>query len=378
MERQLFENGDKIQIGDATLYNNDSVLAIDDIKDNSIDHILTSIPFGDHYEYSDNYNDFGHNNGNGNFFKQMDFLTPKLLKKIKPGHIAAIHVKDRIRYSYQNGTKFSTIDDFSGQTVAHFIKHGWYLMGKITVTTDVVAENNQTYRLGWSEQCKDATKMGVGLPEYILLFRKAPTEMNNAYADEPVTKTKEEYPVSLWQLDAHAYWKSSGNKLVDVAELAKHDLKHVFREWKKYQKEGLYNFKIHVELSNKLNENEKLSRKFMTVPPISNSPFVWDDIRRTCTLNARQVSRKKEKHICPLQLDLIERLINRFTNKGDTVLDPFGGIFSVPYQALKMKRKAIAIELNNEYYRDGLFYIKSIDSEINMPTLFDLADLKSA
>ena len=137
------------------------------MESNSTDMILTSIPFGDHYEYSDNYNDFGHNHGNEEFFKQMDFLTPNLLRTLKPGKVAAIHVKDRIRYSYQNGTSFTTIDDFSGKTVAHFQKHGFYLIGKITVTTDVVRENNQTYRLGWTEQCKDATKMGVGLPEYI-------------------------------------------------------------------------------------------------------------------------------------------------------------------------------------------------------------------
>ena len=374
MQRQLFENGDKIQIGDATLYNNDNVIAIDDIPDESVDFTATSIPFGDHYEYSSNYNDFGHNHGNKEFFRQMDYLTPKLLAKTKPGHIAAIHVKDRIRYSYQNGTSFTTIEDFSGQTVAHFLKHGWYLMGKITITTDVVAENNQTYRLGWSEQCKDATKMGVGLPEYVLLFRKAPSEMNNAYADEPVKKGKEKYPVDVWQLDAHSYWRSSGNRLIDVDSLVKKDLKHVTSFWKTCQKEGLYDFKTHAELCSRLNESGKLSRKFMTIPPVSNNDLVWDDIQRTNTLNARQVNRKKEKHICPLQLDIIERLINRFTNEGDVVLDPFGGIFSVAYQALKMKRKAIAIELNSEYYKDGLFYVNAIHNQMSMPTLFDLME----
>jgi len=151
MERQIFATGRKIIYDNCTLYNNDTVVVHADKKevpDNSVDMILTSIPFGDHYEYSDNYNDFGHNHGNDNFFKQMDFLTPNLLRVLKPGRVAAIHVKDRIRYSYQNGTSFTTISDFSGQTVQHFIKHGFYLMGKITVTTDVVAENNQTYRLG--------------------------------------------------------------------------------------------------------------------------------------------------------------------------------------------------------------------------------------
>ncbi len=381
MERQLFESGDKVQIGTATLYNNDNTIILNDrneMPDNSIGMIVTSIPFGDHYEYSDFYNDYGHNDGNEEFFKQMDYLTPNLLRVLKPGHICAVHVKDRIRYSYQNGTSFTTIEDFSGETVRHYKKHGFYLMGKITVTTDVVAENNQTYRLGHSEKCKDATKMGCGLPEYVLLFRKAPTEKNNAYADEPVSKSKEDYPVWYWQLDAHAYWRSSGDIHLPVDELMKFDLKHIVKAWKKYQKEGLYDFQEHKHLSKTLDEKGKLSRKFMTVPPISNNDMVWDDISRTNTLNTKQTNSKKEKHICPLQLDLIERLIELFTVEGDTVLEPFGGLFSTPYQAMKMGRKSKSIELNTQYYKDGLFYVKSMHEKLNMPTLFDVLKVKGA
>jgi hypothetical protein len=172
MKRQMFNNRNEIKVGNAVCVNNDTVEETKKLADNSRDLIVSSIPFGDHYEYSDNYNCFGHNHGNSEFWKQMDFLTPELHRVLRPGRIAAIHVKDRIQYSYQNGTSFTTISDFAAETSMHFQKHGFYLMGKISVTTDVVRENNQTYRLGWSEQCKDASKMGVGLPEYIYLFRK--------------------------------------------------------------------------------------------------------------------------------------------------------------------------------------------------------------
>lgn len=182
MKRQIFSKPRQSQVGTTIVYNEDTVRIHADMPDNYTDMQLTSIPFGDHYEYSDNYNDFGHNNGNKEFFKQMDFLTPNMYRTLKPGRVCAVHVKDRIRYSYQNGTTFTTISDFSGQTVMHYEKHGYFLVGKITVTTDVVRENNQTYRLTWGEQRKDATKMGVGMPEYILLFRKPPSEANNAYA----------------------------------------------------------------------------------------------------------------------------------------------------------------------------------------------------
>ena len=372
MKRQIFNNRRTAQIGGAKVFNEDTVIIHEEMESNSTDMILTSIPFGDHYEYSDNYNDMGHNHGNDEFFKQMDFLTPNLLRTLKPGKIAAIHVKDRIRYSYQNRTSFTTISDFSGQTVQHFLKHGFYLIGKITVTTDVVRENNQTYRLGWSEQCKDATKMGVGLPEYILLFRKAPTSMDNAYADEPCLKTKDQYTRANWQLDAHAYWKSDGNRFFSSEELAQMDVAKIVGYWKKHNLKEVYSFEEHLNVCEILEKQDKLSSLFMTLPNHSNNDLVWTDINRMNTLNTNQANRKKEKHICPLQLDIIERLINRFTMKGDLVDDPFGGLFSTAYKALEMERKAISTELNPTYYDDGLYYLKSIEYKINVPTLFDI------
>lgn len=371
MKRQLFSKRRSAEIAGAKVYNEDTTIIHQEMAENSTGMILTSIPFGDHYEYSDNYNDYGHNFGNGKFFEQMDYLTPHLLRTLMPGRIAAIHVKDRIRYSYQNGTSFTTISDFSGQTVAHFEKHGFHLVGKITITTDVVRENNQTYRLTWGEQRKDATKMGVGLPEYVLLFRKAPTFSDNAYADDPVVKKIDDYLLSLWQLDAHAYWKSSGDRFLSYEELSKKDMKRVFNAWKMYDREHIYNFQEHLRVCEDLSRCDRLSKLFMTIPPTSSNDLVWTDINRMNTLNANQANRKREKHICPLQLDIIDRLLYRFTNEGDTVDDPFGGLFSTAHQSVKMKRKAVSAELNPNYYDDGLFYLKALEYKISIPTLFD-------
>ena len=375
MLRQIFKDGKKVVYDECTLYNNDNVEVLNDhseIPDNSVHLGLTSIPFGDHYEYSDNYNDFGHNHGNENFFKQMDFLTPNLLRVLKPGRVFAVHVKDRIRYSYQNGTSFTTIADFSGQTVAHFIKHGFYLMGKITVTTDVVAENNQTYRLGWTEQCKDASKMGVGLPEYILLFRKAPTEMNNSYGDEPVEHSKDDYTKALWQLDAHAYQRSSGDRFLNPDELRRLGVDKIVKAWKNLNETEVYDFKKHVDICEELDELKKLSSTFMTLPVHSNNDMVWTDINRMNTLNTNQANSKKEKHICPLQFDIIERLINRYSMPGEVVLDPFGGLMSTAYKAIQMNRKSVCVELNPEYFVDGNYYVKTLLAKMKVPTLFDL------
>lgn len=374
MKRQMFNNRNEVKVGNAVCVNNDTVEETKKLADNSRDLIVSSIPFGDHYEYSDNYNCFGHNHGNSEFWKQMDFLTPELHRVLRPGRIAAIHVKDRIQYSYQNGTSFTTISDFAAETSMHFQKHGFYLMGKISVTTDVVRENNQTYRLGWSEQCKDASKMGVGLPEYIYLFRKAPTEMNNAYGDIPVSKTKDDYTRPLWQIDAHAYWKSSGNRLLSSEDVARMDVSAVCKLWKNNDLTEVYNYAKHLELSEELEKLGKLSSLFMTLPTHSNNDLVWTDINRMNTLNANQANKKKEKHICPLQLDIIERLINRFSSEGEEVFDPFGGLLSTSFIASKLKRKSRCHELNTQYFTDGLYHLKAQEYKLSIPTLFDILD----
>lgn len=350
--------------------NNDSVVELMDWEENTVDMICSSIPFSDLFEYADSYNDMGQSLGDEEFFKHMDFLTPNLLKVLKPGRIAAIHVKDVIKYSYQNGVGFPSLHRFSDRTADHFEKHGFWSLGRITVTTDVVQENNQTYRLGWSEKCKDGTKMGVGLPEYVLLFRKPPSDISNAYADTPVTHFKEEYTRARWQLDAHGFWKSNANRLLTDEELKRFDLGDTMKWWGMYDIENHYDYYQHIELCEKLDKEGKLPVSFMVLPPKSKNPSVWDDIQRIRTLNTEQSRKRMVKHVCPLQLDLIERLIERYTNKNETVLDPFGGIMSVPFQALKMNRKGIGIELNTDYWRDGLKHLTSVELKKQELTLF--------
>lgn len=353
---------------------NDNVLEMPNLKDSSVDLIHTSIPFSNHYEYTPSYNDFGHNQNNDRFFDQMDYLTPELLRVLKPGRVAAIHVKDRILFGNATGTGMPTVDPFSDMTVFHFIKHGFQYMGRITVVTDVVRENNQTYRLGWTEQCKDGTKMGVGCPEYILLFRKLPTDTSRAYADEPVEKTKQEYTRARWQLDAHAFWRSSGDRLLALEELRKTPVSELQAVYRKFSRESLYSYHDHVNLADDLEEDEKLPASFMVVAPGSHSEWVWDDVNRMRTLNGEQARKELTMHICPLQFDIVERIITRYSNPGDLVLDPFGGLMTVPYMAIKLGRRGYGIELNRESWSDGIGYLKAIETETSAPTLFDMLD----
>lgn len=358
--------------------NNDCVAELADLEsmpDNSVDEIITSIPFGNHYEYTPSYNDFGHNPDTEKFFEQMDYLTPNLLRVLKPGRVYCCHVKDRVLFGNATGTGMPTMEPFHALTIQHTMKHGFQYFGMITVVTDVVRENNQTYRLGWSECCKDGSKMGVGCPEYILLFRKLPSDTSKAYADEPVTRTKDEYTRAQWQIDAHAFWRSSGDRLVSKEELMEIPTDQMQKVYRKYSRGTVYSYEDHVALAKKMDEEGRLPATFMVVAPGSWDESVWDDVNRMRTLNTTQSQRRKQMHVCPLQIDIVDRLIDRYSNPDDVILDPFGGLMTVPVEAVKKGRRGIGVELNADYFRDGVGYLEQADNERGMPTLFDFIEM---
>ena len=357
---------------------NDCVEETKMMDENSVDLIITSIPFSNLYEYSASYNDFGHTKNNDHFWEQMDFLTPNLLRILNPGRIYACHTKDGINFGNVTGKGVPTVSPFHMEATMHSIKHGFDYLGMITVVTDVVRENNQTYRLGWTEQCKDATKMGVGSPEYILLFRKPQTDRSKAYADVRVEKTKEDYTRAQWQIDAHAFWRDSGNKLLDADAISKLTPKEMLDIFKKHSLENIYDYEHHVKFGTKLDvEYGRLPSTFMAIAPESNADDVWTDINRMLTLNGDQTRRQLSLHTCPLQFGIVDRLINRYSMPGELVFDPFGGLMTVPNRALKLGRRGRAVELNIDSFLDGVKYLEAIERDKNCPTLFDLMEAKA-
>lgn len=373
---------------DFRIANNDNVPELSDKErypDNSVGLILTSIPFSTQYEYSPNYADFGHSESNEEFFQQMDYLTPNLFRVLQPGRIAAIHVKDRIVPMGLSGMGCQTVYPFHVDCIQHYTKHGFAYMGMKTIVTDVVRENNQTYRLGWTEQCKDGTKMGVGMPEYLLLFRKPATDRTNAYADDPVVKAKKEwvanegkwknpdgYSRARWQLDAAGYTRSSGDRGISPEEFSALDAKAIFQAFKKYTLNEIWDFEYVVKVAETLELKGKLPSGFMLLQPQSWAEDVWTDVTRMRTLNGSQWSKGKEMHLCPMQFDIADRVIEQMSSPGDIVLDPFGGLMTVPYRALLKGRKAQAVELNHQYFLDGAQYCKAAEMNVEMPSLFDL------
>ena len=356
------------------MIHNDCVEEVRRWGENAVDLIVTSIPFSNHYEYTPSYNDFGHTEGNAQFFAQMDHLTPELLRVLRPGRIAAVHVKDRVEFGNVTGTGLPTIDPFHAECIMHYRRHGFDFCGMIHVNTDVVRENNGTYRLGYTEMLKDSTKMGVGCPEYVLLLHKPQSDKSKAYADVRVAKTRETYSLARWQIDAHAFWRSSGDRFPTPEEWAELPTGARAKLFTEMTARTLYDHEAIVRVGETLEAKGALPKTFMGIAPGSTDPMTWDDVLRIATLNKDQSLGRREKHVCPLQIDIVDRLIARFSNPGEEVFDPFGGLGTVPVRAIHLGRRGIGTELNPGYFRDALRYLEREAARASTPTLFGALD----
>lgn len=329
-------------------------------------------------------------------FMQIELM--RLIGQFVPG-LRLIVIPLGVRHEFFDEVK----ERFSGDCTVKlkFVRANMDITPMITVTTDVVTENNQTYRLTYSEMMKDATKMGVGSPEYVLLFRRPQSDLSRAYADEPVTHDKpmviaagggherwsdgdrraqvpgSGYTLARWQLDAHAFWPSSGDRLLTTAELVRLGPKATRELFGRISETAIYDFEQHLRLGEELAERDSLSKTYMTLAPVSGDPGVWTDVVRMETLNGEQAFRNLEKHVCP-QFDIVDRLIERYSNKGDIVYDPFGGLMTVPYRAILKGRRGQASELSPTYFRDGLHYCRRAEAQTAVPTMFDLMGIAEA
>ena len=141
---------------------------------------------------------------------------------------------------------------------------------------------------------------------------------------------------------------------------------------KKFNSEVVYDYEKHVKLLDSLEDAGKLSRTFTTVPLRSNSDFIWNDVNRMQGLNMEQSRRKLQNHICPMPFDEVDRIIKLYSNPGETVGDPFGGIGTTGVRSILLGRKAVLTELNTTYAKCGNMYMKESEQKINIPTLFDI------
>jgi hypothetical protein len=386
------------------VWRNDTVIQTAKMEANSVGLIVTSVPFSTQYEYTPSYNDFGHSDDTAHFFRQMDYLTPELLRILQPGRRLEVHVKDRVVPSGLTGLGFRTIQPFHADCIAHYTRHGFAYLGMTTIVTDVVRENAGTYRLGWTEQCKDSSGMGVGLPEYLLHFRKPQSDTSRGYADEPVVKAKPRveviesgeivdwddklvkgmkarpmhgtgYSRSRWQNDAAGFWRSDGNRTLTAQDLQGLPFDKVYQRFRGFSYATVYNHEGHVALTEAFEARWALPVDFALLPVQSWHPEVWTDVARMLGANTLQSAKGREQHLCPLPFDIVDRAIAGWSNPGDLVYDPFGGLMTVPLRAVKMGRRGAASELNPGYFADGVRLLREQDAGRATAGLFDLFDV---
>ncbi|TIW33794.1 MAG: site-specific DNA-methyltransferase [Mesorhizobium sp.] len=142
--------------------------------------------------------------------------------------------------------------------------------------------------------------------------------------------------------------------------------------FQKVSEEAIYDFEMHVKLGEELAARDSLSKTYMTLDPPSKHEAIWTDVVRMLTLNGEQAFKNLEKHVCPLQFDIVDRLIDRYSNKGDIVYDPFGGLMTVPYRAILKGRRGQASELSATYFHDGAHYCRKAEAQMAVPTMFDM------
>ena len=311
------------------LVNDDTVRETRRMASESVDLIWSSPPYGTQYEYVAAVEDFGHNDDNDAFWRQMDYLTPELHRVLKPGRMCIFHTKDRIRFGNMNGRGYATVQPFAAEAIMHMIRHGFGFIGEITLDTDVVRENNQTYRLGWSEVVKDRTKLGVGTPEKILLFRKNQTDRTTGTADDPVVKTKDDYTLARWQIDAAAFWKSSGDRFIAPDELEGLPVPLLRKVFAAACESRIYDYEAHVALGDDFAGRGRLPTTFAMLAPTTESPVVWTEVNRLQSLNTSQARKGAELHVCLAEGSLVLTEENGYipiesVQPGDHVLTHLG------------------------------------------------------
>lgn len=322
-EMNKFINGDsfglldsydfkEVKTADYWLMKGDSCQEIKRIPDNSVDLIVFSPPFSSLFTYSNYIHDMGNNENHEEFFKQYHFLLQDLYRILKPGRLMVCHTKDLA--VYKNSSGYTGLYDFTGEHHRAVENVGFKYHSKINIWTDPVLEmqRTKTQRLLYKQLRKDSSYTGVGLPEYCTVFRKWD---GNEEDWKPINnKNQNNFPLDIWQQWASPIWN-----------VEKSDIEHLEEIMKEYR---------------------------------VNS---WFDIKRTDVLNNSEgTDLGDEKHIAPLQLSVIRKSVQMWSNPGETVFTPFLGIGSEVYESVKLGRFGIGIELKDKYFETAIKNVNKV------------------
>lgn len=313
---------DQVVTGDYAIYHGDACELIRAVPDNSIHYGVHSPPFEGLYKFTNSDRDISNNEG-GTFWDHYTFLIRDLLRVTRDGRLHSVHVMQLPATKGRDG--FIGMRDFRGEVIRAYQDAGWLLHSEVCIWKDPVVAQQRTksIRLLHKQLCKDASLSGQGLADYIVTFRK-PGDNEAAIAGE-----LERYVGDSLDVSREAYDRQAQTLRAEGKEPWPFKRWVSIMTWQRYA-----------------------------------SP-VWTDINQSRTLQYRSArDEKDEQHISPLQLDVIERCIELWSNPGEVVLTPFMGIGSEVYCALGAGRRGVGFELKDSYWQQAVANIKRLDDEL--------------
>lgn len=284
------------------LWHGDCVDAMRSMPANSVDLVVSSLPFSNLFVYSNAAQDMGNCGDDAEFERHLSFVAPELHRVVKPGRHVAFHCSDIPLFKFRDDVV--GIRDFSGLVIRVMEAAGWTLHARVTIWKDPVVEMQRTKALGLLQKTllKDSSRSRTGMPDYLLDFRKWEGIENGSESPEPIVHAVDDFPLEQWQ------------------------------EWA--------------------------------------SP-VWMTVNQTRVLDYRAAREDAdERHVCPLQLDVIERAIVLWSNRNDVVFDPFNGIGSTGHEAIRLGRRYVGAELKESYCRMAAKVLAAAEKDMTTPTLF--------
>lgn len=309
---------DQLITEDYSIYCSDCMYLLPTLPDKSIDLSVYSPPFAGLYNYSSSENDFSNCETREQFLEQYEFLIKEISRLTKPGRITAVHATDIMN-------KDGSMWDFPNEITKLHEKHGFYYRNKITIWKEPLKVRMRTMVRSLMHKLivEDSTECFTAMPDYVLIFKR------DGINEVPVT-----HPVGL------KHYAGATPILPEMSEKygTFEQLQKKYEGWK-----------------------DPKTNKLSHIIWQRYASSVWDDIRIDEVLEYKESKDEDdEKHVHPLQLDVIDRIVELYSNPGEVVLTPFAGVGSEVYSPVSMGRKAIGIELKDTYYQQMIKNLKDV------------------
>ncbi len=332
MEKEIITN-------DYAIYNNDCMNVIREMKDESIDLSVYSPPFAGLYNYSSSPNDFSNCNSYDDFLTQYEFLIKEIARTTKKGRITAVHCQDIIN---QNGSNY----DLPHEIIKIHERHGFMYKNRITIWKEPLKVRMRTMVRSLMHKLivEDSTECFTAMPDYVLIFKKKGENEVPVTHEHGLSYYAGETPLLPAMQETYGSFETLKQKYKDHKDPRSNKLSHII--WQRY------------------------------------ASSVWDDIRIDNVLPFRDSKEEDdEKHVHPLQLDVIDRIVELYSNKGEVVFTPFMGVGSEVFSPVSMGRKAIGVELKESYFKQATINMKHAYSRFDNaeePTMFSSEEMRNA